>query len=602
MQVSRLYSNKPDVFTPIDFNVGTEAVRLNVVLGEVRFPKEKRKDSHNLGKTTLVHLIDFMMLKGLSPDHFLQKHQDRFAAFHFYIEILLNSGEYATIGRSVATPTRIALTRRAEGRVDFSELPTEEWQHLDVPIDEAIKLLDAWLDLRPLKPYPYRKAITYFLRAQQDWNDVLQLQKFQAGKDVGWKPFVAHLFGFNEDLIARKYRLDESLQALRQRLGEQEGEIRYKENDLPGLSAELTVLRTHTEDLEQRLDSFRFDDEEKRLMRSLVETIEADIAALNQRIYDVRYDIRQIDVSLGHKDKFDLKEIQSIFDEAQLHFPGQLKKQYEDLVEFKKKVTAERNGALRKRRKELDAELTEAETTKSALDEARHQRLSVLRSTDTFEKFKSLQKDLTKQRAHLVYLEEQHRKLEAVAEAAMGVREQERELGRIVDEIKAMLSKPNVIYDRFRKVFNTYCQRVLDHEGIFYFFINSNGNLDYKLSLGLAGEIGIASSQADGTSYKKLVCALFDLALLQVYEGTPFFRFVYHDGIFEALDNRLKLALMDVVREQMASGKLQYIMTVISPDLPRDEYDGVLEFPAEEVVVHLHDGGADGRLFKMAEF
>jgi hypothetical protein len=34
--------------------------------------------------------------------------------------------------------------------------------------------------------------------------------------------------------------------------------------------------------------------------------------------------------------------------------------------------------------------------------------------------------------------------------------------------------------------------------------------------LGLLGQTGKESSQGEGTSYKKLVCALFDLALLKV--------------------------------------------------------------------------------------
>ena len=86
------------------------------------------------------------------------------------------------------------------------------------------------------------------------------------------------------------------------------------------------------------------------------------------------------------------------------------------------------------------------------------------------------------------------------------------ERGRVVDEIKAMLEKPTVIYERFRRIFNEYCQKVLNHEGIFFFYVNSNNNLDYEISLGLAGQTGAVSSQGDGTSYKKIVCALFDLS------------------------------------------------------------------------------------------
>ena len=110
------------------------------------------------------------------------------------------------------------------------------------------------------------------------------------------------------------------------------------------------------------------------------------------------------------------------------------------------------------------------------------------------------------------------------------------------------------------------------------------------------------SSQSEGTSYKKLVCALFDLALLKVYEDAPFFHFVYHDGILEGLDDRKKLAFLGIVREQIGAGKTQYIMTMIDSDVPRNSRDERVEFPPSEMVLRLHDDGQDGRLFKMAEF
>ncbi|MCY0150702.1 DUF2326 domain-containing protein [Hoeflea sp. G2-23] len=602
MQLSRLYSNLPDILSPVVFNHGADANRLNVVLGEVKHPKDRRKDSHNLGKTTLLHVIDFMMLKGWSQESFLHRHRDRFSDFVFFLEIALNSGGYATIRRSVVAPTRIALSRHEDPDADFSATADDVWDHPDLPIDEAIKLLDAWLDLRALKPYDYRKAITYFLRSQGDWSDELQLQKFQAGRDLHWKPFVAHLFGFNQKPIVRKYELDELIQKLQEKQGEQQAEVQFREEDLPKLTAELGVLQQHVEDLEEQLDAFRFDDEERRLIRDLVETIETEIASLNQQIYDARYDIGQIDSSLSHKDKFDLEDVQSIFDDAKLHFPTQLKKQYSELVEFKKKVTQERNAALRKRRKELEDELSAAEGRKASLDAQRAQRLKVLRSTDTFDKFKALQKDVTEQRAQLVYLGEQRKKLEAVVETARQVREAERDRGRVVDEIKTMLAKPTIIYERFTRIFNDYCQKVLNHEGLFFFQVNSNNNLDYKISLGLAGQKGVASSQGEGTSYKKLICALFDLALLRVYEDIPFFHFVYHDGMFEALDDRKKLAFLDVVREQVSHRKLQYIMTVIASDLPRDSKGKLVAFGDDETILRLDDSGQAGRLFKMAEF
>ena len=41
----------------------------------------------------------------------------------------------------------------------------------------------------------------------------------------------------------------------------------------------------------------------------------------------------------------------------------------------------------------------------------------------------------------------------------------------------------------------------------------------------------VATSEGKGTSYKKMLCAAFDMAVLETYADKSFYRFVYHDGI-----------------------------------------------------------------------
>jgi uncharacterized protein YydD (DUF2326 family) len=450
--------------------------------------------------------------------------------------------------------------------------------------------------------FAYRKALTYFLRAQGDWHDELQLQKFSMGKDREWKPFVAHLFKINATPIQRKYELDDEISDLRQKLDEQQSDVQFTEDQLPALLAEIGVLAQQIETLETQLDAFSFDAEERRIVEELVGQTEVEIADLNDKLYDIRFDLKQIDAALVHKDKFDIEAIEEVFNEAKLHFPAHLKHQYNDLVEFNRKVTHERNHALRARKKTLEGMQSELHQRKARLDTQREKQLSVIRSTDTIVKFKALQRDLARQKAELVYRDEQRKKLEIVVEMARRLRELQRERGRLVDEVKAAIERNNPIYSRFQTIFNDYCQRVLNHEGLFYFCVNSNDNLDYRISLSLRGHNGTPSSQADGTSYKKLVCVLFDLALLKVYENAPFFHFVYHDGVLEALDNRRKEALLSVVREQISNNKTQYIMSLIQADLPRTSKGKPIKFADNEIVVRLTDEGDRGRLFKMPEF
>src|SRR5262249_16245864 len=156
------------------------------------------------------------------------------------------------------------------------------------------------------------------------------------------------------------------------------------------------------------------------------------------------------------------------------------------------------------------------EARKDELDQQRQRHLSVLRNTDAFDKFKELQREVTKQASNLVYLEEQRKKLEAVVATATELREADRDRGQATDDIKVMIQRQAPVYERFSQIFNGYCQRVLNHSGIFHFRVNGAGNLDY--TIGLSNKMGALSSQSEGTSYKKLICALFDLALLRVYD------------------------------------------------------------------------------------
>jgi uncharacterized protein YydD (DUF2326 family) len=76
-------------------------------------------------------------------------------------------------------------------------------------------------------------------------------------------------------------------------------------------------------------------------------------------------------------------------------------------------------------------------------------------------------------------------------------------------------------------------------------------------------------------------------------------RFVYHDGVFESLDDRKKLNLLAVMREYASFG-LQFVITLIDSELPAPAKGDESIFADEEIVLRLHDEGPEGRLFKMA--
>ena len=106
MKLSRLYSNSPELFAPVDFTPG-----LNVVLAEIRLPENRDKDTHNLGKTTLGRVLDFGFLAGRDPKFFLFKHFNLFKDFVFFLEIELADASYVTVRRGVQEATKISFKK-----------------------------------------------------------------------------------------------------------------------------------------------------------------------------------------------------------------------------------------------------------------------------------------------------------------------------------------------------------------------------------------------------------------------------------------------------------------------------------------------------------
>lgn len=216
MKISKLYSNLAQKFNEIKFNEG-----LNFIYGDVKHPKNHDLDSHNLGKTTLARLLDFMFLARKHKDHFLFKNKGVFEGFIFFLELKLISGKYLTIKRGVKNNTKISFLLHDEPNQDFSSLPEEKWDYYELSFDKAKDYLDGKLNFKAIKSWDYRKLIGYLIRTQDDFHQIFQLQKYRGGKDVDWKPYMADLLGFNGELAKQRYQLDKQVSDLENKIKEQ---------------------------------------------------------------------------------------------------------------------------------------------------------------------------------------------------------------------------------------------------------------------------------------------------------------------------------------------------------------------------------------------
>lgn len=599
MKLNKLYTNK-DNFKNIKFNDG-----LNVVYADVKTKVSTNKNAHNLGKTLLSEIIDILLLKGITPkNHFLFTTKDEngksvFTSYIFYLEILLNSGKFLTIRRDVLNHSKIAFSLNEQQTKDFN--PPNKWDEEEIPIDKAKVLLGEYLnfDFFKNKEYDYRKSLNYSIRRQGDYADIYRLTKFK-GRDLFWKPFMFDFLGFNGELLKEKYEKDKNKEGIKNYISKLKNEFSINVDDRDEIVAQLQIKENQSKEMTKQIDKFNFYEQDKSLIKEGVEEIEVNISSLNTDAYNIEYDINKLQSSIKNEFSFDLNKVNRIFNEVEIYFPDQLKKDYEELINFNKEITLERNKLLRKGLKNKKTYLEEIRSELKSLNLKKEELLSVLQDSNVFSKFKSYQKTLVKIESQLFQLKEKLKTIDLLNEKEGQIEIINKDLETLASSIKEQFlhTDTNSLYKEIRAKFSEYYKAILNEDAYISWKINDSGNVDFKAPKVVSnGENRIDTAQGEGFTYTKLFCVCFDLTILSSYISQSYYKFVYHDDVLANEDNGVKHRLLKLIKELISTYNIQYIFSIIKDDLPTDESDLPIKFSDSEIVLKLSDKNEKETLF-----
>jgi uncharacterized protein YydD (DUF2326 family) len=564
---------------------------LNVVLGKVTKRDEVQKDSHNLGKSTLIDVLDFMLLKNIDKSHIFKKYSPLFDNHIFYLEIMINDGSYLTIRRSVNQATRISF-KNSEASIICTE--DTAWDETNVPIEKAREFLNTQLNFDVLPDWQYRKTVSFFLRTQKDYINVFQLGKFLNGKHKDWKPVVFELLGYDSDALRCKYELDEQLDDLRTKSKTISVEMSVNADDYDKVKSTLALRMSERDEMQQRVDAFSFYSEEHQISQNLVDNIERNISELNSREYALSYDLERIKSSIANLPSFDLEQLKQIYEEVNIYFPDNLACSFDDLYQFSVKVTQERNFYLREQANTTEEELRSVRQRLQELDRQRRDALASLHDRDTFHKFKGYQKKLAQLEGEVSRLEIQLRNIDVISTLNDEIEKMQQEQKEISKEITTQLKcQDGVIPSTIKRCFNEIFRTIFGVSALLYVRTNKTGNVDFYTDVA-PDETAEATAEGYGNTYNKMLCVAFDLAVLATYSSKSFFRFVYHDGVFEGLDNRKKELFVQVARNYCQRYNLQYIFSSIEDDVPQNILSS---FSRAEQFLTLSDQDDRGKLF-----
>lgn len=590
MKLSKLYCNKP--FHNITFI--TYKGGINVILGDIK-NKYTESKSHNLGKSKLAELLDFMLLRGDAGFFFYRNEcKTKFINYEFYLEILLNNGKYLTIKRNVDNPTKIYFKEH--------DATTSEYTLYDnfpppLAFEKAKKHLNDLLNFDFCKENQeiYRRLLGYSLRLQGDYepknNTIFQLSKFMNinNKD-SWKALIFSLLGFNGGLLIKKYDLENRIKEGNKTIKAQEKDFGIKVGDKDLLVGQIQNAEAEKETLAKELENFNFYQQDKETIENLVGSIENEIAILNTQLYQLEYDIKKLNESIKNEFSFDLNRVKSLFEEVELYFPEQLSHSYAQLIEFNHLITKERNAQIYLT---LQEKINEQKTLQIQLfntNKQKEQFRELIQDTSLFKKYAvyqkklvEIEKELFRFQAQLEAIEELEKKKEILDDT------QRNELQTVKDELKEILDNTAkcTLYMSIRKSFSDIVKRILHENALITIKPNANYNIEFKPEFP-------DSAKDDGATYYKVLCIAFDLAVLINYREKSHFRFVYHDDVVAGDDNGVKDRLITVVREICEKYDIQYLFSAIKDNLPPTQN------VENDIILRLNDESEEGKLFKMS--
>ena len=587
MKLLKIFSDKN--FTNVRLNE-----HFNVVLAKTQ-DKISKTDTHGLGKTSLIHVVNFLLLGKFDTKKGLLSNKV-FWGQTFYLEIKLNSGQYLVIKRSINNPTLISFKLNDVVLADF--IPPQSWDSADVTLEKAKEKLNEYLNFDILTKWDYRKSITYFLRTQQDYLDVYQLGKFSKGQAKFWKPFVFELLGFNGDLIEKKIQLEQEATDLKNKIKtlEQEANVNVEEKDkILGL---IDIKQQEKQNAEQTIDRFNFFLEDNSITKEIIEDLDFRIQTLNTEKYRVSYEISKTEESLRNSESnINVQKLKQLFDDVQLHFPTELGKQYDDLEKFNIAISTERRKYLQENLQELRTKLETTNTELQNLEKSKSEKLSFLTEKDTYAKFKEYQKQLSVLEAELERLKEKLKWIDKSVGIESEIKTINEKIENSISDISEAIKQRN--HAEISKIFNEIINEIVNRNALISIKQNTVGNVDLFADY-VDTQDKNTTSEGDGTSYKKLLCMAFDLSLLIHYSKNSFFRFVYHDGIMEGFDDRIKIRLLNKIKSVCSEYNIQHIVSLIDSDTPTQNDGSLYSFESNEICLQLNDMDDNGKLFKQS--
>lgn len=571
MYLTKLYSSN-EKFETIYFKKW-----LNVIFGDQEREGNKKRSENGIGKTKLVQLIDFMLIKQSSDLY--DKMKDKLPRSIFCLEIQYNDSDFLTIMRS-SYDTKVSIKLHKKPDQNFLDFFSDDKkrEYFLLGQDKAEEILNSYLSFDVQVP-SYRKIIWYFLREQTDFKNPFRNASTFKHKD--WKPDLYALLGFDSKPLIEKYALDEEKDLLEKTIHSLErrtSAVSLNEQEIlkEKLEQQIATLRREIE-----WYSFKTENVDSTNISELVKRVENEIMKINDVQYNIERELEVIEESLTDQPAvFSKNQIENFFKELweTLSLTGdKLKKRLIEVKIFQEQITKERNSFLLQKKEELLKKKDEYWKRYQVLDEEREQLLQKIKESNTLKKFAQKEIVISELSNQLKNIDESLTTFRIITEQSKVLQDVNNKIKRLADIIQQQTKRDNYppFFWEIQDIFTSAYKKAIGKENelpMLFVSKNKEENVDFFCKV----YDTIAKESIDITDWHtvmKTLCAIFVLAILVAYakNNLSFFRFAYHDWVLDWAWEDVKKAFIKETKKLSEEYGIQYIISVIKTDFVKTD-------------------------------
>lgn len=571
--LKRLYSDTGLLVKDVTFTKG-----INVILGRY-FSGQDARGINGIGKSSLVRLIDYCLLSDSAQKRFSRDHYDflREEAHNIALEISQDDRRFF-----------IKRYFNQEKTVLFGTNPDSLDEYTDAELKNVLenKFFPTENEKVILPGNRYRTIMNFFIKDDLDHQQRIDPTKFFPWNPPAREKAIYNFFLLNLPTISL-LEFDELSKSYIEKRNMLKG-IEKKVQEDTGKSieeyrSEKVKIEKNVEALEVSLREYKFLENYKNAEARLVDLT----SKINQKLevfHSLEQKINKIKSAYDAQSNVDTREVKILYNEVLENFGDLVKKQLDEVTEFKKQLLENRRKFLFQQEKKLENESKDILNDISVLEKERSKLYQVLKEEGALDSIENAYEQIIAEKSSLDRTLQTLNQVEEINKSLIDFQEEFFEIKKsIINELDENKQRIEELRRLFLEILESAI--FLDEQ-----FENAFFDISYKANSRidqLPFKIVVEIPKTDALGQSRLELIAYDLMvfLKNVTDGRNFPGFLVHDGVFHAIARDTVLNVLNYIHHKfLESPNFQYITTFNEDELPSEQY-GTLDFDLNNNVI-----------------